>query len=120
MRAKEFVTEGKGKVPKHHHSSQPGAYTFGDDGTDRLYHLNQIMKAAACADGSNKALKMDDESFAGKWNMAYPYSELEHKMMRQAFKTVRVNRADEFIKNHKSTELEDTYKTSPVKGFKGY
>jgi hypothetical protein len=121
MKANEFVIEGKGRAPKHHHSSQPGAYTFRDDGSDRIYHLNQIMKAAACADGRSKnAVEMDDESFAGKSNMAYPYSELEHNMMKQAFKTVRVNKADEFIKNHKSLEAEDTHKISPLKPFKGY
>lgn len=122
MRAKEFVIEGgkKGKPHHHHVNAQPGGYKFRDAGTDRLYHLNQIMKAAACADGSNKPIHMDDESFAGKNNMAYPYSELEHKMMKQAFKTVRENDAEEFIKNHHSMESEDTHKVSPVIGFRGY
>lgn len=123
MRAKDFVIEGgkKGKTPKHHNRAQPGGYRFIDDATDRYYHLNQIMKAAACADGkSNKAIDMDDESFAGKHNMAYPYSELEHNMMKQAFKTVRSNQSEELIKSHKSLEPEDTHKVSPVVGFRGY
>lgn len=122
MRANEFVVEGKkGKPPKHHNRAQPGAYKFIDDATDRYYHLNQIMKAAACADGrSLKPVDMDDESFAGKHNMAYPYSELEHNMMKQAFKSVRANNSEEFIKNHKSLESEDTHKISPIKAFKGY
>jgi hypothetical protein len=122
MRANEFVTEGKkGSPPKHHHNAQPGAYRFIDDATDRYYHLNQIMKAAACADGrSTKAIDMDDESFAGKNNLAYPYSELEHKMMKQAFKSVRGNHSEKFIKSHKSLESEDTHKISPIKAFKGY
>ena len=122
MRADEFINEGKkGRTPRHHHKAQPGGYKFGDDGTDRIYHLNQIMKAAACADGrSNKAIDMDDESFAGKNNMAYPFSELEHNMMKQAFKTVRGNNAEELIRNHKSQEPEDTHKISPVTGFKGF
>ena len=123
MRATEFITEGgkKGRVSKHHTKAQPGAYKFRDNGTDRIYHLNQIMKAAAMADGkSNKPLTMDDESFVGKSNMAYPYSELEHNMMRQAFKTVRANHAEELIKSHKSLEPDDTHKVSPLKPFKGY
>jgi len=123
MRAKEFVIEGgkKGKINKRHHEAQPGAYKFRDNGTDRIYHLNRIMSAVAMADGkSNKPLDMDDESFVGKSNMAYPYSELEHNMMRQAFKTVRANHAEELIKSHKSCELEDTHKVSPVTSFKGY
>jgi hypothetical protein len=122
MRAKDFVTEAgkRGKVGKHHHAAQPGAYKFRDNGTDRVYHLNRIMSAAAMADGSGKELHMDDESFVGKSNMAYPYSELEHNMMRQAFKTVRANHAEELIKSHKSLEPDDTHKVSPVKAFSGY
>lgn len=123
MRAKDFVTEGgkKGKIGHHHNKAQPGAYKFRDNGTDRAYHLNRIMSAAAMADGkSNKPLDMDDESFVGKSNMAYPYSELEHNMMRQAFKTVRANHTEELIKSHKSLEPDDTHKVSPVKAFSGY
>lgn len=122
MRAREFIIEGgkKGNPPKHHHTAQPGGYRFIDDATDRFYHLNQIMKAAACADGSGKPIDMDDESFAGKNNMAYPYSELEHNMLKQAFKTVRANKAEEFIKDHRSMEPDDTHKVSPVSSFKGY
>ena len=116
MRASEFLNEGdKGKVPKRHNTAQPGAYKFRDNGTDRTYHLNQIMKAVAMADGSStKALKMDDESFAGKNNLAYPYSELEHNMMQQAFNTVSPTQAKAMIKSRDSSELASVNKTSPV------
>jgi hypothetical protein len=115
MRASEFINESKGKVPKRHNKAQPGAYKFKDDGTDRTYHLNQIMKAVAMADGSStKALKMDDESFAGKNNLAYPYSELEHNMMQQAFNTVSPTQAKAMIKSRDSSELASVNKTSPV------
>ena len=116
MRASEFINEGKkGKVPKRHHEAQPGGYKFMDDATDRTYHLNQIMKAAAMSDGSStKALKMSDESFAGKNNVAYPYSDLEHNMMQQAFNTVSPTKAKEMIKGRDSSELETVNKTSPV------
>ena len=116
MRAHEFITEGKkGSVPKRHNKAQPGAYKFKDDGTDRTYHLNQIMKAVAMADGSStKALKMDDESFAGKNNVAYPYSDLEHNMMQQAFNTVSPTQAKSMIKGRDSSELDIVNKTSPV------
>jgi hypothetical protein len=116
MRAHEFITEGKkGTVPKRHSKAQPGAYRFKDDGTDRTYHLNQIMKAVAMADGSStKALPMDDESFAGKNNLAYPYSELEHNMMMQAFNTVSPTQAKKMIPTNKSSELDSVNKTSPV------
>lgn len=116
MRANEFISEGgKGKVPKRHDKAQPGAYKFRDNGTDRTYHLNQIMKAVAMADGSStKALKMDDESFAGKNNLAYPYSDLEHNMMQQAFNTVSPTQAKHMIKGRDSSELDSVNKTSPI------
>ena len=122
MRAHEFVTEGtKGSVPKRYNASQPGAYKFKDDGTDRTYHLNQIMKAVAMADGSStKALKMDDESFAGKNNVAYPYSDLEHNMMQQAFNTVSPTQAKAMIKGRESKELDSVNKNSPIKPRKDY
>ena len=116
MRAHEFINEGKkGAVPKRHTKAQPGGYKFKDDGTDRTYHLNQIMKAAAMSDGSStKALKMDDESFVGKNNVAYPYSDLEHTMMQQAFNTVSPTQAKHMIKGRDSSELDSVNKTSPV------
>jgi hypothetical protein len=122
MRAIEFIIEAgrKGNPHKHHVNAQPGAYKFMDNGTDRIYHLNQIMKAAAMADGSGKTINMDDESFVGKANMAYPYSELEHNMMKQAFKTVRVNKAEEMIRDHSSQEADDTHKISPMIAFRGF
>ena len=116
MRAHEFISEGKkGSVPKRHNAAQPGAYKFTDNGTDRTYHLNQIMKAVAMADGSStKAIKMDDESFVGKNNLAYPYSDLEHNMMQQAFNTVSPTQAKQMIKGRDSNELDIVNKTSPV------
>lgn len=115
MRAHEFVSESKGKVPKRHDKAQPGAYKFMDNGTDRTYHLNQIMKAAAMSDGSStKAMKMDDESFAGRYNLAYPYSDLEHRMMQQAFNTVSPTKAKQMISSRDSSELDSVNKVSPV------
>jgi hypothetical protein len=115
VRASEFVNESKGKVPKRHDKAQPGAYKFMDNGTDRTYHLNQIMKAVAMADGSScKAMQMDDESFAGKHNLAYPYCELEHNMMQQAFNTVSPTQAKAMIKGRDSSELDFVNKSSPI------
>ena len=122
MRAEEFLNESKkGKMHDHHAAAIQGAYKFRDDGTDRIYHLNQIMKATAMADGkSTKALDMDDESFAGRNNMAYPYTKEEHIMMQQAFNTVSPSDVTSLVRDHRSTEPEDTNKTSTVKPFKGY
>jgi len=125
MRAYEFISEAKkkGKNPKihdWHEGPSTGAYRFKDDGTDRIYHLNRIMMAAAMSDGSNKPLNTDNSSFAGKNNMAYPYTELEHKMMKQAFKTISPHTGTTLVGDHRSLEPEDTHKTSPVTGFKGF
>ncbi len=122
MRASEFLNEGdKGKVPKRHNTAQPGAYKFRDNGTDRTYHLNQIMKAVAMSDGSStKALKMDDESFAGKNNLAYPYTDIEHTMMQQAFNTVSPTQAKQMIKGRDSSELDSVNKTSPINPRRDY
>jgi hypothetical protein len=122
VRAHEFINEGKkGSVPKRHSKAQPGGYKFKDDGTDRTYHLNQIMKAVAMADGSStKALKMDDESFVGKNNVAYPYSDLEHNMMQQAFNTVSPTNAHKMIPSNRSMELDSVNKSSPIKPRKDY
>lgn len=121
MKINEIVTESIGTMPKHHHDATTGAYKFRDDGTDRGYNLNQIMKATACADGkSTQAIDMDHESFGGKNNLAYPYTEAEHNMMRQAFNTVGDSRVTDLVKDHRSVEAEDTHKVSPIKGFKGY
>ena len=122
MRATEFINEGtKGKAPKSHKHAQPGGYKFKDDGTDRTYHLNRIMSAVAMSDGSStKPLKMDDESFAGKNNMAYPYTEIEHNMMQQAFNTVSPTNATKLVGAHDSRELPDTHKISPMPSRRDY
>lgn len=116
MRAAEFITESHpGTVPEEHKKAVQGAYKFRDDGTDRTYNLNQIMKAAAMSDGSStKALQMDDESFAGKNNMAYPYTEVEHNMMKQAFNTVGGTHSHDLVRDHGSKELDSVHKISPI------
>jgi hypothetical protein len=126
MRAYEFISEAKkkGKKPKMHdwhEGPSTGSYRFMDDGTDRIYHLNRIMMAAAMADGkSTKPVDSAIVSFAGKNNMAYPYSEIEHNMMKQAFNTVSPHTGTTLVGDHRSLEPKDTHKTSPVTSFKGF
>ena len=79
------------------------------------------MKAVAMSDGSStKALKMDDESFAGKNNLAYPYTDIEHTMMQQAFNTVSPTQAKQMIKGRDSSELDSVNKTSPINPRRDY
>jgi hypothetical protein len=125
MRANEFIFEANKKstsaVPHGHEHAIQGIIRFKDDGTDRIYNLNQVMKAAACSDGtSTKPIDMDYESFAGKNNMAYPYTEVEHTMMRQALNTVGDSNHEDLVKDHRSMEVPEVHKASPIKQFKGY
>ena len=121
MRANEFINEGtKGSVPKRHDKAQPGAYKFRDNGTDRTYHLNQIMKAVAMADGSGSLLPVDAESWIGKDNSAQPYTKLEQDMMKQAAKSIGSKLKDSNHGNLRSMELDTTNKSSPVQAFKGF
>ena len=115
MRAREFVSESKGSMDKNAANATKGAYKFKDSGIDRVYNLNQVMKAAGMADGRTTApVSMDHESFAGKNNMAYPYTEEEHKMMKAAFATVGDTDAVELVRDHRSLEADDTQKKSPI------
>ena len=118
MRAREFVSEAKGSMDKVAANATKGAVRFRDrDGIDRVYNLNQVMKAAGMADGRTTApVSMDHESFAGKNNMAYPYTEEEHKMMKSAFATVGDTQSIELVRDHRSLEADDTQKKSPSLG----
>ena len=117
MRAREFVSEAKGSMDKVAANATKGAYKFKDSGIDRVYNLNQVMKAAGMADGRTTApVSMDHESFAGKNNMAYPYTEEEHNMMKAAFATVGDTSAVELVRDHRSLEADDTQKKSPSLG----
>ena len=114
MKINEIITEGReGKKPPNTDSDK-GEWRFRDKGGyDRTYNLNRVMMAAAMADGkSNKAVNMDQSSWIEKYNTASPYSEEEHKMMQQAFKTVD-SEYEEVEKDHKSKEASDTHTVSP-------
>ena len=117
MRAREFVSESKpeGKMSDEHVNASQGAVRMRDiGGYDRTYHLNRIWMAAAMADGSsNKAVDMDSASFVEKYNVAFPYTDLEHMMILQAMATIPTD-GKELAKRSKSKESDDTNKTSPV------
>jgi hypothetical protein len=96
-------------IPDHFDDSHQGNTIFRDvGGYDRTYHLNRIMMAAAMADGkSKKKLDMDPHSFVEKYNVVFPYTDLEHAMMLQAFATVPTDKK-ELSKRGKSEEPKDT------------
>jgi hypothetical protein len=117
VRAKEFVSEAKpvGKAPKDLIDKSQGATIMRDiGGYDRTYHLNRIWMATAMADGkSNKPVDMDSASFVEKYNVAFPYTDIEHMMVMQAMATIPTD-GQELAKRSKSQEANDTYIVSPV------
>lgn len=118
MKINEIVTEGRkiGKIPQDLvDKSMGGAIRMRDvGGYDRTYHLNRIMMAAAMADGrSENPVDMDAASFVEKYNVAFPYSDMEELMMYQAMATIPTD-GKELIKRGKSQESSDTNAVSPV------
>ena len=123
MRAQEFISEDrKGTIPGGANNAMTGAHRMRDNGGyDRTNHLNRVMMAAACHDGKTKnAVKdMDPASWVEKYNTAHPYTEEEDNMIQGALKTIGAD-SHKVVSDHRSLEMPDTHKTSPVKGFKGY
>jgi hypothetical protein len=115
MRAKEFMSESKGKMHKHHASVQQGVMRSRDvGGYDRVYHMNRLMMATAMADGeSEKPVDMDEASWMEKYNTHHPYTEKEHKMLKSAMNTIPTD-SKEVTPWSKSVEPDDTHKVSPV------
>jgi len=117
MRANEFINESTPGGKMHHNmdNANQGSTRMRDvGGYDRTYHLNRIWMAAAMADGkSKKAVDMDSSSFVEKYNVAFPYTDVEHMMILQAMATIPTD-SKELTKRSKSKEPDDTYTVSPV------
>lgn len=122
MRAHEFLVEKKqGKIGARRQNATVGLHKFRDPGGyDRGYELNRVMMAAACADGTDKPVNIDQASWVGKYNTANPYTKEEQAMMKQAFKAVGSEYKDMNHGDLRSQEINSVNTTSPVKGFKGY
>lgn len=123
MRAKEFINEAKKnpKPSKRQDQSTTGLNKFRDDGGyDRTYELNRVMMATACSDGKTPLKLKNAESWAGKYNTAHPYTEIEQKMLNQAYKALGSEAFDLNNGDVKSKELDSTHKSSPVQAFKGW
>lgn len=113
MKVFEIITEGistkiKGKKPENFEKAHQDAILFRDvGGYDRTYHLNRMMMAAAMADGKGKKVAMDPDSWVEKYNVAFPYTDMEHAMMIQAMGTIPTDGAA-LGKRGKSEEPKDT------------
>jgi len=115
MRAREFIAEQKGKIPKIYHQASKGLRTFANDsGQDRIYELNRVMMAAAMADGTLSPVDMNDESWVGRHNVAAPYTAEEDNMMRVALAAVGSQHRNLNNGDLRSQELDSVNRTSPV------
>lgn len=121
MRAQEFITERDGKIGTRRQAATRGLTIFGDaERANSDYTLNRVMMAAAMADGSDDVIDMDEKSWIGKKRGAYPYTEIENKMLIQAFKAAGAEYTDLNAGDMDSEEVPSTNTVSPVVGFKGY
>ena len=121
MRAQEFITERDGKIGKRRQAATVGLTIFGDgERANSDYTLNRVMMAVACADGSDSVIDMDEKSWIGKKRGAYPYTEIEHEMLKQAFKAAGAEYKDLNAGDMDSEEVPSTNTQSPIQGFKGY
>jgi hypothetical protein len=118
MRAREFVIEAKaqGEVPSSLKGTSNGIIRMRDvGGYDRVYHMNRMGMVLAMADGKSKSAipDVDPASFAEKFNVAFPYTDVEHMMMFQAMATIPTD-SNELVKRSKSEEEPGTNVQSPV------
>lgn len=115
MKVTEIIREDTtAKIAKRLQQSTVGLNIFRDsEFADRIYELNRVMMAAAMADGKNP-LNIDHESWAGRHDVAAPYTPEEQKILQQAFKAVGSWYRDLNGGNLKSEELDSTNKISPV------
>jgi hypothetical protein len=97
-----------------------GLHKFRDENcADRTYELNRIMMAAAATDGTFVP-EIDGESWAGRYNIAVPYTQQEQDMLMMAYKAAGSEYHDLNKGDLKSKELDSTNIKSTVKPFKGY
>lgn len=121
MRLREFVTERNGKIGIRRQAATVGLNIFGDaERTNSDYTLNRVMMAVACADGSDSVIDMDEKSWVGKKRAAFPYTQIEQQMLKQAYKAAGANYTDINSGDLDSEEHPAVNKQSPINSFKGY
>ena len=121
MRALEFITEnGAGKISKRNQNATVGLHKFRDKNlADRVYELNRIMMATAATDGTFVPT-IDNESWAGRYDVAAPYTKEEHNMLLMAYRAAGSNFKDLNKGDLHSQEHPGVNVTSPVTAFRGY
>jgi hypothetical protein len=122
MRAIEFIAEDKvGKISKRLRYGTRGLHKFRDGQfADRVYELNRIMMAVASNDGQEFVNDIDSESWAGRNDIAAPFTQEEADMLKLAYKAVGSKHHDLNHGDMRSQEHPAVNVTSPMQAFKGY
>lgn len=117
MKIKDIIIEDAvGKLPPRLQNPTVGLIKFRDgQHADRVYELNRVMMAVAAADGVNPIIpRIDSESWAGRSDIATPFTKQEHAMLLQALDAVGSSFEDLNKGDLKSRELDSTQIKSPV------
>ena len=117
MKIKEILVERSvGKLRKRQQYATKGLHKFQDvDGRDRFYELYRIMMATASSNGVDPLPDtLDAESWAGRYNIAAPMTDIESKMLKQAYKAIGSKHVDLNHGDNRSMEVPSTHVISPV------
>ena len=123
MRAQEFISEHKnvGRISDRLRYATRGLNKFRDENfADRAYELNRIMMAVASNNGKEFVFPVDGESWAGRNDIAAPYTQVEQDMLNLAYKAIGSKATDINKGDLRSQEHPAVNTTSPVQAFKGY
>jgi hypothetical protein len=118
MRAKDFITERKGKkgkISKGQQQSTKGLNTYSDgEHVSGDYTSYRLGMAVAGADGHTPLSSMNSSSWVGKKKTTHPYSKEEQAMLKQAYTAIGAVYNDINNGDMLSKELDSTYSVSPV------
>lgn len=117
MKIQEILIERKvGLVRKRHKYASRGLHKFQDlHGRDRFYELYRVMLATAVSNGKDPLPNnIDAESWAGRYDIAAPLTDVEAKMLKQAYKKIGSKHIDLHNGDNRSMEMPNTNSVSPV------
>lgn len=113
--ARESIVKNKQKPHRDQEAAMPASHRVAGT-ADRHYDLNRIMMTVAGADGRRLVNTPNVHSWAGKNNIAQPFSKLETDMLRQAYEAMGAE-WDDILKpnpDQKSIEARTINNRSPI------
>lgn len=84
--SKSLVKTGIKPITKDHEYAMPNAHRVAGT-ADRIYDLNRLMMLVAAADGRTMPV-VPEESWAGRNNMAFPFTAQEAQMLKHCYKVL--------------------------------